>query len=436
MISYVVPENKLIGVDEALRKVLAGVAPLDAEEVGLKDALDRVLVEPVLAREDIPPFANSAMDGYAVRADDVAQASKDSPVKLRVTGSVAAGYAPDVVVTPGTAVRIMTGAPIPAGADTVVRFENTDEAASKGGASREFVQVYVPPKKVENVREAGEDVKAGGEILKAGTLLRPQEVGLLASVGVTSVRVHRRPRVAILSTGDELVPPDSDLDPGRIRDANEYSLYALVTKYGGIPIPLGIARDTEEDIRSKLKQGIEAKADLFLTSAGVSKGDYDVVKAVLNAEGEISFWMVKMKPGQPLAFGYVQGVPLLGLPGNPVSSIVSFEQFGRPMLLKMQGHKCLRKPTIRAITAERFKNSGRRNYVRVIVERKGGCYVARKAGPQGSGILQTISNANGLMIIPEGVTRVEAGESVEVQMLDWPEIVQCGINGELLPNEP
>ncbi len=427
MSRYVVPENELIGVDEALAKVLEGARPLPAERVGLEDALGRVLVEPVRARENIPPFPNSAMDGYAVRYEDVANASKEHPVRLRVIGSVAAGYAPELSVEPGTAIRIMTGAPIPPGADTVVRFESTDEPERKGGSSLEYVSVLVPPRKGDNVREAGEDVKAGEIVLDAGTLLRPQEIGLLASIGVTSVHVHRKPKVAILSTGDELLPPDSEISLGKIRDANSYSLAALVRKYGGEPIMLGIARDTEEDIRSRLNKGIEAGADLFLTSAGVSKGDYDVVKGVLNAEGEISFWMVRMKPGQPLAFGYVHGVPLLGLPGNPVSSIVSFEQFGRPMLLKMEGRSCLQKPTVQAVTAEPFKNSGRRNYVRVRVERKGDCYVVRKAGPQGSGVLQTLSKANGLMIIPEGVMKVEAGEPVEVQMLDWPEIVQCEI---------
>ena len=425
MAGYAVPENELIGVDEALRTVMEGVSPLPAEKVGLEEALDRILVEPVLAREDIPPFPNSAMDGYAVRSQDVAGASKSSPVKLKVVGSAAAGYTPEVAVTPGTAVRIMTGAPVPPGADAVVRFENTDESLL-GKGPKEYVSILAPAKKGENVRMAGEDVKAGETVLEAGALIRPQEVGLLASIGITTVEVHRRPRVAILSTGDELLPPESEIFPGKIRDANSYSLAALVRKYGGIPIPLGIARDTEEDIRSKVRQGIEARVDLFLTSAGVSKGDYDVVKAVLNAEGEISFWMVRMKPGQPLAFGYVQGVPLLGLPGNPVSSIVSFEQFGRPMLLKMRGFTCLEKPTIRAIAAERFKNSGRRNYVRVRIEKSGSCYIARKAGPQGSGRLQTLSRANGLMIIPEGVMEVKVGEEVEVQMLDWPEIVQCG----------
>ena len=425
MSRYVVPENELIGVDEALAKVLEGVKPLPAERVGLDDALDRVLVEPVRARENVPPFPNSAMDGYAVRYEDVANASKESPVRLKVMGSVAAGYAPELSVEPGTAIRIMTGAPIPPGADTVVRFESTDEPEREKGSALEYVSVLVPPRKGDNVRESGEDVKAGEIVLDTGTLLRPQEIGLLASIGVTSVQVRRKPKVAILSTGDELLPPDSEISPGKIRDANSYSLAALVRKYGGEPIMLGIARDTEEDIRSRLRKGVEAGADLFLTSAGVSKGDYDVVKGVLNAEGKISFWMVRMKPGQPLAFGYVYGIPLLGLPGNPVSSIVSFEQFGRPMLLKMEGRSCLRKPTIQAVTAERFKNSGRRNYVRVLVERKGDCYVVRKAGPQGSGVLQTLSKANGLMIIPEGVMKIEAGEAVEVQMLDWPEIVQC-----------
>ncbi len=422
-----IPESKLISADEALKTVLQGVKPLPAQQVPLVEAFGRVLAEPVVAKEDIPPFANSAMDGYAVRAEDVASASRDHPVHLRVIGSSAAGYVPSTAVVSGTAVRVMTGAPLPRGSDAVVRFENTDEPEQGGDRTPDEVAIYAPAKLWDNVRQAGEDVKKGQVVLEAGTVVRAGEIGLLAATGHTTVLVHRKPRVAILSTGDELLPPGSALEPGKIRDANGYSLYVLVEKYGGVPVPLGIARDTEEDLRAKLHEGLERGVDLFLTSAGVSKGDYDVVKGVLDSEGQISFWMVRMKPGQPLAFGHVQGVPLLGLPGNPVSSIVSFEEFGRPMLLKMQGHTYLRKPTVRGVTAEAFKNSGRRNHVRVRVVKKEGCYVVRRAGPQGSGILLTLSRANGLMIIPEGVYRVEVGEMVDVQMLDWPEIVESGV---------
>ncbi len=422
-----IPESHLIGVDEALETVLSGVEPLPAEEVPLIEAFGRVLAEPVIAGEDIPPFANSAMDGYAVRTEDVTSASKDSPVVLKVIGSSAAGHVPSVTVTPGTAVRVMTGAPMPDGADAVVRFENTDEPERGIVGVPKQVKVYAPARVWDNVRQAGEDVQKGQVVLEVGKPIRAGEVGLLAATGHTTVRVHRRPRVAILSTGDELVPPGDPLVPGKIRDANGYSLYVLVKKYGGVPVPLGIARDTEEELRAKLHEGLERGVDLFLTSAGVSKGDYDVVKSVLDEEGEISFWMVRMKPGQPLAFGHIHGVPLLGLPGNPVSSIVSFEEFGRPMLLKMQGHTYLRKPTVEAIAADSFKNSGRRNHVRVRVVKRGNCYVAHRAGPQGSGILLTLSRANGLMIIPEGVYRVEPGEKVEVQMLDWPEVVESEV---------
>ncbi len=427
MLKKHVPESHLIGVDEALSTVLRGVEPLPAEEVPLTEAFGRVLAAPVIAGEDIPPFANSAMDGYAVRTEDVASASKEHPVVLKVIGSSAAGHVPVAKVTPGTAVRVMTGAPMPEGADAVVRFENTDESERGVAGVPEQVKVYAPVAQWENVRQAGEDVRKGQVVLEAGKLMRASEIGLLAATGHTTVLVHRRPRVAILSTGDELLSPESPLVPGKIRDANSYSLYVLVKKYGGVPVPLGIARDTEEDLRAKLREGLERGVDLFLTSAGVSKGDYDVVKSVLDEEGEISFWMVRMKPGQPLAFGHIHGVPLLGLPGNPVSSIVSFEEFGRPMLLKMQGHTYLRKPTVQAVAADSFKNSGRRNHVRVRVVKRGNCYVAHRAGPQGSGILLTLAKANGLMIIPEGVYRVERGETVTVQMLDWPEIVESEV---------
>ena len=255
-----------------------------------------------------------------------------------------------------------------------------------------------------------------------GRIIRPQEIGVLVSLGHETVLVHRRPRVAILATGDELLEVHEPLAPGKIRNSNEYTNAALVARTGGVPLRLGIARDTRADLTTKIRAGLEQGADLFLTSGGVSVGDYDVVKDVLGTEGEMQFWQVCMKPGKPLAFGLLPGgVPLIGLPGNPVSAMVSFEQFARPAILRMLGHVSLDKPAVRAIVDEPLSNSGRRGFVRVIVTRREDGYHARTTGEQGSGVLTSMAKANGLAIVPEGVRHVAAGSELDVQMLDWPE---------------
>lgn len=410
----------MISVDEALDYILKQFEPLEPERVEILDALDRVLAEDIYSDVDIPPFDNAAMDGYALRAFDTIGASEDSPVALRVIADLAAGYIADVFVKPGEAVRIMTGAPLPEGADSVVRFEDTSEGRGEKG---EEIRIFKEVSFGENVRRAGEDVKKGELVLAKGTVLRPQEIGVLASLGRGEVSVIRRPRVAILATGDELVGIEEPLTPGKIRNSNEYSTAAQVIRYGGIPVRLGIARDDVSDLRRKIREGLEKGVDLFLTSAGVSVGEYDVVKDVLASEGEMHFWQVCMKPGKPLAFGKIRGVPLIGLPGNPVSAMVSFEQFARPALLKMLGKTSLEKPTVEAILEEDVTSSGRRGFKRVVVTKRGEEYYARTTGPQGSGILTSMVKANGLAIIPEGVFRMKAGERVKVQMLDWPEVV-------------
>lgn len=410
-------DNGLIGVEEALQRILAHVRPLPPERVLLLDALDRVLTGDIVAGSDIPPFENSAMDGYAVVAADC----QAPPVTLRVIGTVAAGATPAARVERGTAVRIMTGAPLPSGADAVVRFEQTSEGRGEGGDKPHgnIVQILQAPAPGDNVRHAGEDVAAGQTVLRAGTLVRPQEVGMLAALGHAHVAVHRRPRVAILATGDELVGPDEPVTPGKIRNINEHSTAALVRRCGGIPLCLGIARDTMDDLRAKVHEGLAQSPDLFLTSAGVSVGDFDIVKNVLASEGHMEFWSVAMKPGKPMAFGSVRGVPLVGLPGNPVAAMVSFEQFVRPALMRMAGWRDWRRPVVRAIAQNLIENSGRRYFVRAIVNRDGGHYVARTTGEQGAGVLTSLVRANGLIVVPEDVSRVYPGDEVEVQMIDW-----------------
>ncbi|MCL5256516.1 MAG: molybdopterin molybdotransferase MoeA [Chloroflexi bacterium] len=410
----------MISVEEALETVLGHFDPLDAERRPILDALGQVLAEDVISSASIPPFDNSAMDGYAVQSGDVAGAGRDKPIELRVIADLAAGRVAGVSVGPGTAVRIMTGAPLPNGADAVVRFEDTDEASAPSTREGGRIGVMVPVVSGENVRYAGEDVRTGELVIPKGATVRPSEIGVLASLGRKDVLVHRRPKVAVLATGDELVEIDEPVSPGKIRNSNSYSVASLVARYGGVPVMLGIARDRIEELTAKLAEGLTT--DLVITSGGVSVGDYDMVKNVLKAEGKIDFWQVRMKPGKPLAFGHIRGVPLLGLPGNPVSAMVSFEQFGRPAILKMLGKTKLAKPTVSATLTEDVENySGRRHYIRAILEKRDGRYYAWTTGEQGSGILTSMAKANGLVVIPEDQKLVKAGTEVMVQMLDWSE---------------
>ncbi|MGA2670322.1 MAG: gephyrin-like molybdotransferase Glp [Dehalococcoidia bacterium] len=420
---------RMISVEEALEKVLSYVEVLEPERKPILDCLGQVLTEDVYSTIDIPPLDNSAMDGYALRAEDTRGGGESSPRYLAVVGEVAAGSLPTKMVKPGTAIRIMTGAPLPKGADAVVKFEDTDELSrksSKGDLSH--IGILCQAEKGLNVRCRGEDIARGNLILEKGTMLRPQEIGVLASLGHSTALVIRRPTVAILATGDELIGVDQPLAPGQIYDSNTYTIAAEVSRYGGIPKILGIGRDSVQSLTEKIDEGLDA--DMLITSGGVSKGDYDIVKDVLAEHGEIGFWTVCMKPGKPLAFGVIKKVagrkkrkvPHLGLPGNPVSSMITFEQFARPAILKMMGKKILAKPTIQAIIEDDIADTdGRRLFARVMVTKRGGQYHASLTGPQGSGILTSMAKANGLAIIPESSQGVKAGDMVEVQMLDWVE---------------
>ncbi len=409
-------------VAEALARVLAGVPVLETERRPLSETLGHVLAEPVTARESLPPFANSAMDGYALRAADVRGASRESPVVLQVVEDIAAGAAPEMAVGPGQAARIMTGAPLPEGADAVIPVEKTGEPWRDGNRPLPVeIEIYDAVAPHDYVRFPGEDIEAGQEILEAGRVLRPQEIGVLASLGMSLVPVIRRPRVGVLATGDELIGVEEPLRPGQIRNSNGYTQEAQIRALGATPAPLGTARDTEADVRRKLAQGLESGVDLFISSAGVSVGAYDVVKAVLEAEGNVGFWRVRMRPGKPLAFGSYQGVPYLGLPGNPVSALISFERFARPAILKMGGHTRLERPRVRVTLLDEISSDGRETYARAVVSREeGGAYVARLTGRQGSHVMTSLVQANALVIVPEGVRHVAAGGQLEAMMIDWP----------------
>jgi molybdopterin molybdotransferase len=400
-----------LSVDEALDRVLARIEPLAPTQVGLLDALGGVLTEDATADRDVPPFRNSAMDGYAVRGTDV---TRDG-VTLRVVGAVAAGSLPDRAVEAGEAMRIMTGAPMPDGADTVVRVEDTDNGAS-------VVTINKATAKGVAVRQAGEDLRRGEVVLARGTLLRHAEIGVLASIGRAKVNVVRRPNIAVLSTGDELVDIGEEPGPGKIRDANRYSLAAAVRATGCAAFELGIARDSADDLRHAL--GNAAFGDLVVTSGGVSVGDHDHVKPVVDAMGQMDFWSIALRPGRPLAFGELRtkrgAVPIFGLPGNPVSALLTFELFVRPALLKMSGRTKLHRPRVQARLLDRVeKPIGLRMFARGIYDAAAG--TVRSTGPQGSGILRSMSLANALIDVPESAAAAGPGDVVSVVLTDLPE---------------
>jgi len=410
--------ERMLDVDTALERILAMFKPLPTERVALLEGRGRYLSSDVSAMDNVPPFRNSAMDGYAVRCADLVHASWQEPVSLVVEGHVAAGAPEAPRLQPGAAIRIMTGAPLPRGADAVVRFEETDEAASAGDIDRKSVQVFRPPAALDNVREAGEDIQAGAVIARPGQRLGPAILGLLASVGRASVEVHRRPLVAILSTGNEVVMPHLDLPKGKIRDSNAYVLGSLAESWGANVRLLGVARDTVEDLTGHLDEARDA--DLIVTSGGVSLGDFDFVKDVLRAEGQISIWQVRMKPGKPLAFGILGNIPLLGVPGNPVAAAVSFLLFGRPAIRRMLGDPIVAPPSIQAIVGEPIDNRGqRRHFLRVrLAQEVIGPPIARAVGEQGAGVLSSLAAADALLVVPESLEMVPAGTLLQAILLE------------------
>lgn len=407
----------MIAVEEAQRIILGSVERLGEEYVELLDALGRVLAEDIHAPEQIPLWDNSAMDGYALRAEDTRGASEERPVMLKLAGTVAAGRLFEGSLEKGQAVRIMTGAPVPRGADAIIRQEDTQ-------ASEQAVSILREVRTGQNVRYAGEDMKAGEQVLQAGTVCRAGIIGLLAAVGKRRVAVHQRPRVSILATGDEILRWDEAPTPGKIHNSNSYALAAQVLHAGGIPALLGSAADEKDMIARRLREGVQA--DIFLTTGGISVGEYDLIEGTLRELGaEIRVRKVNMRPGKPFTFALLQGKPILALPGNPVSCMVAFELFVRPAMRKMQGHQRLFHPEIIATSTQSILNKDRRPaYMRVRLTRTDPGYTVRVTGDQGSAMLHSMINADGLACV-SGETEIPAGGQVRVLLLDEPESTPC-----------
>ena len=402
--------SDLTRLEDALKVVLDTVPVLGIEKISLLDALGRVLAEDIIADRDNPPWDNSAMDGFAVRHEDIKQ---DQPVTmptlLKVIEDVPAGRFPSKAVAKGEAIRIMTGAAIPQGADTVLKIEDTE-------AKPDRVKVFKAEERGANIRPKGEDVRKGDCIIPKGTVIRPAEAGMLAILAKPFVFVYQRPRVAILSTGDELADLDERLSDEKIINSNSYGIAAAVREAGGLPHLLGIAKDNPEDLKAKIRQGLNA--DILVLSGGVSMGDYDFTKPVFQElGGDMNFWKLAIRPGQPVAFGKIGKTLAFGLPGNPVSSMVTFEQLVRPAMLQMCGHKSLTRPIVQAVFQERFsKRPDRRHFLRGVLWMERGMLMVRTTGPQGSGILTSLVKANGLIDIPVEVEKLKPGDVVNVQV--------------------
>jgi len=407
----------MLSVSDARSRILANFKPLGRTILPIARLSGRILAEAISSKTDFPLFDNSSVDGFAVRISDVSGAVATSPVTLVVVADIRAGTYSGIPLQPGECARIMTGAPLPPEAQAVVMVEDTDfKVRLAGTPAPAKVLIYKSIRLGENTRRRGDDLHAGDIVLTAGTLLRAQEVGLLAMLGMAEVPVYRTPRVALLSSGDELLPVDAPLTPGKIHDANSYILSSLAESAGVELIRLGIASDTEVDVRSRLQQAVDEGADIIISSAGVSVGAFDYVKSAIEVDGKLDFWKVDMRPGKPLAFGTYHGIPFFGLPGNPVSAFVGFEIFVRPALEQASGQ--IPRPHLRqkARLSELVESDGRESYLRAVVTEEQGQLTARLTGHQGSGNIFSLVQANALLIVPSGVKSLPANSEAEI----WP----------------
>ena len=406
--------SDLTPIPQARRQLMAAFSPVEIEQISLPEAAGRVLAEAIHSHIDLPVFDNSSMDGFALRAGDVQNADQDHPVRLTVVEDIPAGAAPQISIQAGQAARIMTGAALPPGADAVVRVEDTDfDLRDAGSSAPEQVQIFVAIPVSENIRPRGQDVRLGEPVLSPNRRLRPQDIGVLAMLGMPKVPVYRRPRIGLMSPGDELLPLGAPLEAGKIYESNSFVLEALVAQGGGQVVRLGIVPDTMEAVRQSLQDAVAQGVDVLLSTGGVSVGAFDFVRAVLEREGELTLWRVNMRPGKPLAFGNYAGVPYFGLPGNPVSAYVGFQVFVKPALRKMVGLPEEPRLTRKVSLLEPIRSDGRESYLRISAAHENDRWVARLTGHQGSGNLRSLVNANALLIIPAGVTSLPAGAILE-----------------------
>jgi molybdopterin molybdotransferase len=408
----------MLSVAEARELILARIHPVQSTAIPLQEASGRILAGPIIAEIDLPSFDNSSVDGFAVCFEDVVSASRENPITLSVVGDIPAGTTVEFKLKRGESMRIMTGAPMPAGADSVVMVEDTDFNFRDSGITPPTqVNIFKSVSNRENIRYQGADVSAGQTILSKSQKLRAQDIGLLAMLGNSTIQVYSQPRVAILSTGDELSSPNEPSLPGKIRDANSFALSTLSKELGAEVINLGIAKDDPNSIKKLLDKAIDEKADIIISSAGVSVGAFDYVKSVVETEGSLDFWKVNMRPGKPLAFGQYRGIPFFGLPGNPVSAFIGFLVFISPALEKLSGLQPIQRLTTRVQLGEDIKSDGRESYLRAVVTRQGNNLIGRLTGHQVSSNLLSLVQANALLIIPSGVKSLPLGEEVDAWLI-------------------
>ncbi len=408
----------MLSVAEALERLLRALPVTAIESAVLAEVVDRVLAEDIVADIDSPRFANSSMDGFAIRVADLAGATKESPKVLNVVGDIPAGRFFGATLKSSQAARITTGAALPPGADAVIPVEDTDApVAQPGAALPEQVHVRRVLTAGDYVRPAGQDFRVGDVLLKPGIRLRAQDAALLAQLGKAHLRVHRKPRVAIFSSGDELVPVDQPLAPGKIHETNSYALAALVESCGAQPVPLGVAQDNLADVTTHLERAVAEKADLILSSAGVSVGSFDYLRAAVTSAGALDFWKVNMRPGRPFAFGSYRQIPYVGLPGNPASAFVGFEVFVRPALEYIGGVVGWQRRTLSGRLVEASESDGRESFLRVKVKQRKDGLDIYLTGHQGSGNLYSLVLADALMRVPAGVTNLSANSMQEIWLL-------------------